>query len=380
MIKLADPIGYSKEKAIEALNKYDLDLLIASTPVNVFYTTGLPVLHVAPNPILYVLSNQYPNLSMVRRDGEESAIVWSLYNSVEEFSWINPSEVYRVGSLKAAVDTLLKKIEELNLSNKTIGIESYMPWYQSEALHKKFPNAKFVNGDKAFIDMRMIKTEEEVRRIRKSTEVAEKAIQACINATEEGLPDTELLKIARRTVVDEGAWGWDHLTMSIGSSDPEAPGLGIPVTRNDLVRFDFGAVWEGYISDISRDVVIGEPPKKAAEAMNYMIQVQDFCVDNIKPGVNATELAENAHDFLKSIAKRGFYLITGHSIGLECEEAHLFSPMGSMDIEFQENMVLDIEVWLNVRGQGLVGVEDCYRVSNTGCERLSSLDRNIVIK
>ena len=380
MIKLADPIGYSKEKAVEALNKYDIDLLIASTPVNVFYTTGLPVLHVAPNPILYVLSNQYPNLSMVQRDGEESAIVWSLYDSVEEFSWIDPSKVYRVGSLKAAVDTLLKNIEELNLSKKTIGLESYMPRYQSEALRNKFPNAKFVNGDMAFIDMRMIKTEEEVRRIRKSTEVAEKAIQSCINATEEGLPDTELLKIARRTVVDEGAWGWDHLTMSIGSSDPEAPGLGVPVTRNDLVRFDFGAVWEGYISDISRDVVIGEPPKKAAEAMNYMIQVQDFCVDNIKPGVNAPELAENAHVFLKSLAKRGFYIITGHSIGLECEEAHIFSPMGSMDIEFQENMVLDIEVWLNVRGQGLVGVEDCYRVSNTGCERLSSLDRNIVIK
>jgi Xaa-Pro aminopeptidase len=377
---MADPVGYKKEKANEILNKYDIDLLIASTPVNVFYTTGLPVLHVAPNPILYVLSNQYPNLSIVQRDGEESAIVWSLYDSVEEFSWISPSEVFRVGSLKAAVDTLLKKIEELSLSNKTIGIESYMPWYQSDALQKKFPNANFVNGDKAFIDMRIVKTEEEVRRIKKSTEVAEKAIQACINATEEGLPDTELLKIARRTIIDEDAWGWDHLTMSIGSSDPEAPGLGVPVTRNDLVRFDFGAVWEGYISDISRDVVIGDPPKKAAEAMNYMIQVQDYCVDNIRPGVNAPELAEKAQNFLKSIAKRGFYLITGHSIGLECEEAHVFSPMGSMEIEFQENMVLDIEVWLNVRGQGLVGVEDCYRITNTGCERLSSLDRNIVIK
>ena len=380
MIKLADSIGYGKEKANEVLNKHNIDLLIASTPVNVFYTTGLPVLHVAPNPILYVLSNQYPNLSMVRRDGEESAIIWSLYDSVEEFSWVNPSEVFRVASLKAAVDMLLKKVDEWDLSNKTIGLESYMPRYQSEALQKKFPNAKFVDGDKAFIDMRIVKTEEEVRRIKKSTEVAEKAIQACIDATVEGLPDTELLKIARRTIVDEGAWGWDHLTMNIGPSDPEAPGLEIPVTKNDLVRFDFGAVWEGYISDISRDVVIGEPPKKAAEAMNYMIQVQDYCVDNIKPGVNAVELGKNAQNYLKSITKRGFYLITGHSIGLECEEAHLFSPMGSMDIAFQENMVLDIEVWLSVRGQGLVGVEDCYRITNSGCERLSKLDRNITIK
>ncbi len=377
---MAEPIGYNKKRVKEILSKKNIDLLIASTPVNVFYTTGLPVTHVAPNPILYVLSNQYPNLSMVRRDGEESAIVWSLYDSVEEFSWVPPSDVFRVGSLEGAVKKLLEKIEEWDLGNKTIGLESYMPRYQSEALGGKFPDANFVNGDQAFIEMRLIKTEEEIRRIKKSTEVAEKAIERCIESVELGVKDTELLKIARRTIVDEGAWGWDHLTMNIGPSDPEAPGLGIPVTPNDIVRFDFGAVWEGYISDVSRGVVIGEVPKKAQEAMDYMIQVQEYCAENIKPGVNAKELKEEATNYLKSITKRGFYLITAHSIGLECEETHLFGPSGAMDIPFEENMVLDLEVWLNVRSQGLVGIEDCYRVSGTGCERLSKLDKQIIVK
>ncbi len=377
---MAQPIGYRKEKAREVLNKHNIDLLIASSPVNVFYTTGLPVLHVAPNPILYVLSNQYPNLSMVQKNGELSALIWSLYDSVEGFSWVPPSEVIRVGSLEGAVNTLLKKVKDLDMASKTIGLESLMPRYQSEALRKEFPNAKFVEGDAAFLDMRLVKTEEEVRRIRKSTEVAEKAIQACINATELNLPDTKLLETARRTIVNEGAWGWDHLTMSIGPSDPEAPGLGIPVTPNDLVRFDIGAVWEGYISDLSRGVVIGEVPAKAKEAMDIMIQVQEYCVDNIKPGINANKLSEDARNYLKSISKRGFYLITGHSIGLECEEAHLFGPTGGMDVPFEENMVLDIEVWLNVRGQGLVGVEDCYRITSNGCEALSTLDKEIVVK
>ena len=377
---MVEPIGYNKNRAKEVLEHNGLDLLIASTPVNVFYTTGLPVTHVAPNPILYVLSNQYPNLSLVRGDGEESALIWSLYDSVEEFSWIPPSEVYRIGSLDAAVKMLVKKVEDWDLGNKTIGLESYMPRYQSEALQKAFPNAEFLDGDKAFLDMRLIKTEEEIRRIKKSTEVAEKAIQACINATDLNITDTKLLQIARRTIIDEGAWGWDHLTMNIGPSDPEAPGRGIPVTSNDIVRFDFGAVWEGYISDVSRGVVIGEVPNKAQEAMDYMIQVQEYCADNIKPGVNTSEFREKAHNYLKSLTKRGFYLITAHSIGLECEETHLFGPTGAMGIPFEENMVLDLEVWLNVRGQGLVGVEDCYQVTRSGCKRLSKLDKNIVIK
>jgi Xaa-Pro aminopeptidase len=377
---MVEPIGYSKERAKLILDNHDIDLLIASTPVNVFYTTGLPVTHVAPNPILYVLSNQYPNLSMIRRDGEESAIVWSLYDSVEKFSWVPPNEVYKVGSLDAAINILIKKVSELDLNNKTIGLESYMPRYQSEALRKKFTNTKFVTADKAFIDMRLIKTEEEIRRIKKSTEVAEKAIKACIDAVKLNMKDTELLKIARRTIVDEGAWGWDHLTMSIGPSDPEAPGLGIPVTPNDIIRFDFGAVWEGYISDMSRGVVVGEVPVKAKEAMDYMINVQEYCEDHIKPGINSKKFREEAHEYMKSITKRGFYLITAHSIGLECEETHLFGPTGAMDIPFEENMVFDLEVWLNVRGQGLVGVEDCYRLTNSGCEKLSQLDKQIVIK
>jgi Xaa-Pro aminopeptidase len=377
---MVKPIGYSKVRAQEVLNKYDIDLLVASTPVNVFYTTGLPVTHVAPNPILFVLSNQYPNLSLIRRDGEESAIVWSLYDSVEEFSWVPPSDVFRVGSLDGAVKKLLKKIDEWNLGNKTIGLESYMPRYQSEALRAKFHRANFINGDDTFIEMRLIKSEEEIRRIRKSTEVAEKAIEKCIDAVELGMKDTELLQIARRTIVDEGAWGWDHLTMSIGPSDPEAPGLGTPVTPNNIIRFDFGAVWQGYISDVSRGVVIGEVPKKAQEAMDYMIQVQEYCADRIKPGVNAKEFRENAINYLKSLTKRGFYLITAHSIGLECEETHLFGPSGAMDVPFEKNMVLDLEVWLNVRGQGLVGVEDCYRVNDFGCERLSKLDKEIIVK
>jgi Xaa-Pro aminopeptidase len=375
-----EPIGYRKERAKEVLEAHNIDLLIASTPVNVFYTTGLPVTHVAPNPILYVLKNQYPFLSMVRRDGEESAIVWSLYDSVEEFSWLDPSEVFRAGAVEAAVKTLINKIKEWQLANKTIALESLMPRYQSEALRNELSEANFIEGDSAFLDMRLVKTEEEIRRIKKSTEVAEKAIQACIDATELNVKDTELLKVARKTIVEEGAWGWDHLTMNIGPSDPEAPGLGIPVTPNDIVRFDFGAVWEGYVSDVSRGVVVGEEPKKAAEAMEYMIQLQEYCVDNIKPGVDPKQLSDDAHKFLKDLTKRGFYLITGHHIGLECEEAHMFSPMGAMDIPFEKNMVLDIEVWLNVRGQGLVGIEDCYRVTNTGCERLSSLDKKILVK
>ena len=54
--------------------------------------------------------------------------------------------------------------------------------------------------------------------------------------------------------------------------------------------------------------------------------------------------------------------------------------MKKLDQPFEENMVLDIEVWQNFKNQGLVGIEDCYRITSNGCERLSSLDKNIFVK
>jgi Xaa-Pro aminopeptidase len=372
------PIGYSKEKAQNILRKYNIDVLIASTPVNVFYTTGLPTLHVAPNPILYVLSNQFPSISLITRVGELSLITWITYRSIDKFCWVN--DVSGIASPKAAMVEVSDRIEKWGLSEKTIAYESLMPVYQYESLRKKFPNANFILGDQAFLDMRLTKSEEEIKRIKESTVISEKAILAMIDGVYEGITDMELLKIARSTIIDEGAEGWDHLTLGIGSSDPEAPGIGTAMKRGDIARFDIGTIWKGYVSDVSRHVIIGEIPEGAKEILDHMIQVQEYCVNHIKPQTNIKELYDEGKKFYKSITKRGFCYITGHSIGLECEETHLFSPMKTLEMSFEENMVLDIEVWQNYKNQGLIGIEDCYRITKSGCERLSNLPKDFFIK
>lgn len=372
------PIGYNKEKAKQALEKYGIDVLIASSPVNLFYASGLPTLHVAPNPILYVLYNQFPSLCLIRKDGEECLDTWMVYQSTAKSSWVK--DVMGNASPQMALNQIKDKITQWGFSNGVIGLEALMPRYQSEFLRKEFPNAKIVEGDMAFLDIRLTKSEEEINRIKKSTQIAEKAILSMMDASKEGITDNELLQIARRTIVDEGAEGWDHLTMNIGPSDPEAPGFGYSMKQGEISRFDVGAIWKGYVSDVSRHIALKTLPEGTKETMDWMIKVQDFCVDSIKPGVNTKIILEEAKKFSKTISKYGRPMITAHSIGLECEEVHLFSPMRTLDTEFKENMVLDIEVWNMFKDCGLVGVEDCYIVTSKGCERITTLDKNILIK
>nr|MDO8111619.1 Xaa-Pro peptidase family protein [Candidatus Sigynarchaeota archaeon] len=372
-----DPIGYSKEKAKKVLAKHGIDVLVASTPVNVFYTTGIPTLHVAPNPILYVLYNQFPTLSLVRNDGEESLIAWILYQSTSKFSWVK--DVNGIASSKGAMENVSSKIEQWGLGTTTIGVESLMPRYQYEFLKNRFPKAKLVDADQAFLDMRITKSPEEINRIKASTRISETAISMMIESLKEGMTDNDLLQVAKRAIVDQGAEGWDHITLGIGASDPEAPGQGTVVKQGDICRFDVGTVHKGYVSDISRGAVLGSLPPGAKDTMDFMIRVQDFCVDNIKPGINAKEFNAKAKDFVKS-QKKGSAYVTGHSIGLEVEEAHFFSPMKVLDIPFEENMVLDIEVWQPFKGAGLLGVEDCYVITKKGCDRISSLNKDIHVK
>jgi len=375
-----DPIGYDKKKSSAILKKHKLDVLVASTGVSVFYTTGLPTLHVANNPILWVLGNQFPFLSLVRADGDVDLIHWMLFSSLDKFSWVPSSNAHGIMSTTQALQQAVELLEAWGMTRKTIGLESLMPRYQSEFLKSKLPSATFVDADSALLEMRLQKSEEEIRRIKRSTEISERAIRACIEAAHDGVTDNELLQTARRTIVDAGAEGWDHLTLGIGSSDPEAPGVGTVMRRGDLARFDFGSVWKGYVSDISRHVALGSIPKGAEEAVERVIKVQEFCVDHIRPGADPKTIFKEAQDFHKTLTKSGRVYPTCHSLGLEVEEVHLFSALHSVDFPFKENMVCDIEVWQNVEGCGLVGVEDCYRVTAKSCERLSSLDKHIFVK
>ena len=372
------PIGFSKEKAHEVLDRHGIDVLVASTPVNVFYTTGMPTLHVAPNPILYVLSNQFPTVAMIRRDGEACAVTWLVYQSTDKWTWVE--DVTGTLSPQQTMEEVSQKLKKWGAEDKVIALETLMPRYQADFLRGALPGASFVDGDRAFLDMRLVKTEEEIRRIRRSTEVAEKAILSVIDAASEGISDNELLAVARRTVVDQGAEGWDHLTMGLGASDPEAPGLGYTVNRGEINRIDVGAVYQGYVSDVSREFVVGEPPEGAREHMDQMIKVQEFLEENVKPGVNTKELFSESRKYAKSLSRRGMTFITAHSIGLETEEVHLFSPMRYLDVAFEENMVLDLEVWKSFGDFHLVGIEDCYRVTPSGVERLSSLEKNLFVR
>ena len=93
--------------------------------------------------------------------------------------------------------------------------------------------------------------------------------------------------------------------------------------------------------------------------------------------MNIKQLNEEADAFYKTMRPEGMTFAIGHSIGLECEEQHLFGPLQILDRPFEKNMVFEIEAWESF-GKILIGVEDCYVVTESGLRRITSLDKRII--
>jgi predicted dehydrogenase/Xaa-Pro aminopeptidase/putative sterol carrier protein len=374
-ISVAEPLGYNRKRAAAIMEKYNLDLLVAASPVNVYYLSGLPLLHSADNPILLALNNQYPNLAMILREGDGTLIHWDVFKSADRFSWF--TDTVGIESQAEVSLALASKIRQWGLVGKRAGIESTAPKFLVDALTGEKGGMTVAAADEAFLDMRLVKTPREIEYLQKAADITELALKDTIAAVKEGVTDLELLRIAKGSLIKHGADDWDHLTMTIGDSDPEAPGTGRAVKRGEIVRLDFGGICKGYVADINQEVVVGDAPPEADKLIQGLLDFQHYFEERIKPGVNMKALSDEALAWYKKTVPNGIAFSIGHSIGLQCEDQHIFGALGQLDRSFEENMVFEIEAW-EPYGGALIGVEDCYVVTKDGCRKMTTMPKHIM--
>jgi Xaa-Pro aminopeptidase len=371
------PIGFSRSKVSKLMQDAGIDVLVASSPENVFYCSGLPTIYATPNPVLAALSNQYPNLVIITRDGEEILVFWQLFRSVDKVSWIK--RAISILSSDESLQRLISIIKETGLPDRgTIGVESLMPVYQYEGIVRAFPEAKIKVSDDLFIEMRLEKSEEEIRRIQEATAASERSVEAAINCLREGISVMSLAMIARARMADEGMADVCHVTIGIGDSDPEYPSSDVEMKRGDIARFDVGAVYEGYSSDVSRHACVAPPPREATTLNDLMVETQEACVHAIRPGIKPVEAVDAAYDVFNKHGGLGFFFISIHSIGISIEDYRFYDTvMGPSPRPFGSNMVIDVETWTVLPQQGLIGIGDPYLVTGQGCRRLSKMEKRI---
>lgn len=395
----------NKKRAIELMDHYKVDALIASSAENVTYAGDFPQLHgCMSDTAIYVV---------LPRDQNASPVVTVSKNAVDIFlasdSWIDDIKLWGeffifesekidyeaftslekkytqvIREMKPepnALEALAKALQERGLINARLGFdEKNLSPVQYEKIISFLPRAKIVPANHIFRRIRMVKTEEEIKRLKKAAQINERGMQALLDALKVGRTERELASIHHQNVRQEGGTPY-HGCVQGGTRGALVNGepTDYAFKIGDGVRLDFDCTYSGYYSDMARTAVVGTPSRKLRTYYGAVLAGLLSAEEVIRPEVSASEVFRTT---IAAVRNNGIPHFdrhhVGHGLGLGCYDPPLISPNDETQLEV--GTVVNIETPYYEIGFGCVHVEDTVVVTKTGCERLqtSSLELRLV--
>jgi Xaa-Pro aminopeptidase len=216
----------------------------------------------------------------------------------------------------------------------------------------------------------MVKTNEEIKRIKQAAEINEKGLQALLDSIQEGKTENEVAKAHDDTLVALGCRPY-HTCVQGGTRGALINGepTEYRFRMGDGIRLDFDCIFSGYFSDIARTAVVGQPSQKLKTYQNAVMQGVLAAEEIIKPGITVSQIYNVC---VEAVRKSGIPHFNrhhiGHGIGLECYDLPLVNGRNEMQLE--AGTVFNLETPYYEIGFGCAHVEDTVLVTETGCERL----------
>ena len=243
-------------------------------------------------------------------------------------------------------------------------------------------NAELVPvGDRIILE-RMVKTPDEIEKIKKAVEISDTAFTEVLKIIKEGVSEKEVagyLEYIQRKLGAENR-SFDTIVASgHRSSLPHGVASNKKIEKDEFITMDYGAYYDGYVSDITRTVYYGSNiSDRHRKVYNSVLEAQLLGVSTVKAGMMSDDVDTVVRDFLKErgyVEEFGHGL--GHGIGLEIHELPYLSGMSH--IELKENMLVTVEPGLYFDGWGGVRIEDDVIVTKDGCEILNNSSKELII-
>lgn len=282
-----------------------------------------------------------------------------------------------------AKTNLLEEAAELvkNLAVKSLAFEkdyvTYAAFLDYEA--KIEAELKPVNG--LIEKIRMIKTPEEVNILKAAAKIADDAFEHICKFIKVGQTELEISNELEFFMRKQGATSssFDTIVASgLRSALPHGVATEKKIESGDFITLDYGALYNGYISDITRTVAVGEPSDKLKEIYQVVLDAQVLGVEKIGPGMTGIEADAIARDYIKSKGYgEAFGHSTGHGIGLEVHEAPGLSFKSQTVLE--PGMAVTVEPGIYLPGIGGVRIEDDILITESGNERLTHSTKELRI-
>ena len=347
-------------KLRQALQQSSLDALLVTSEFNRRYITGFTgtagVALVTKEDAVFITDFRYTSQAN---------------DQVEGFRVVQHS-----GSLIKEVATQVEK-----LGVKTLGFEQDAMTFAEYEQYKENVSSQFVPTSGLIEKIRLIKTPQEITIIKAACAIADDAFTHILNFIEPGKTELEVANELEFFMRKQGATSssFDTIVASgLRSALPHGVATNKVIEKGDFVTLDYGALYNGYISDMTRTIAVGEPSEKLVDMYNAVLASQLLALEKVGPNMTGKEADAIARDYLTAQGYgEAFGHSLGHGIGLEVHEAPSLSVRGETVLE--PNMTVTLEPGVYLPGIGGVRIEDDILITATGNEKLTHSTKELII-
>jgi Xaa-Pro aminopeptidase len=387
----------NRVRAEEKMDEHNLEALIATSPANVFYMSDcypygrsfvvlprerdLEPAMVAPisgtTPIVLMsppwirdiryYGEFYVYTQFVEDPNEEEERLIQAQGDWEKERNPNPTnpliEVLKSRGIKGRI----------GVDESGLGYDDPLP----AKIELSLQRTKTVPASDILRKIRMVKTEEEIRRIREAVRITEKGWETALRETIKGISEIDFAHTFQEAILSEGGHNFSYLgrywpPIAFGRrtafSDIAQP-TGNKLKEGDIIRFDGGCTHQGYPCDMARAAVLGEPNEKLERYWNAIYEGEQAAIEMVKPGPPVSEIFNTA---VETVREKGIPHYkrhhTGHGWGIEGYDP---PTVGPNDAKLEEGMILCFETPYYEVGWGGILHEDVILVTERGPEYLT---------
>jgi len=249
-----------------------------------------------------------------------------------------------------------------------------------EFLKSKLPMRASLEPARGWIEqLRMVKSPEELARIRRSVATNSEAFEQTVSRIRPGIRESDLAAELEYRMRRLGAEKPSFDTIVAGgarSALPHAQPTSARIENGQLVVVDMGALQDGYCSDMTRMLFVGNPGPKVKRMYRAVLEAQLTAIDTVRPGVGTARVDRAARNVLKGYGLDGAFVhSTGHGLGLEIHEP---PRIGKRDkTRLAVGMTITIEPGVYLEGFGGIRIEDTVVVTEKGCEILTPTPKEL---
>lgn len=288
-------------------------------------------------------------------------------------------EVVEIGGSQGFGEVIAELVRETG-TESLLFEDGHLTYKDVMGLREKCPSIEWVPAGEILNQLRVVKTEEELAMIAKAEAIGDMAFARILNDLRPGVTELEIAAKLAYYMREAGTAknSFDTIVASgLHSAMPHAIPTKKKIEKGDFVTMDFGCIYEGYCSDMTRTVVVGKASDRQKEIYNTVLRAQLAAIDAIKPQMTGSQVDAVARNIIAEAGYGAYFGHgLGHSVGLLIHEEPRLSP--KCHEALRENVIETVEPGIYIPGFGGVRIEDMVCVTADGCENYTCSPKELI--